>query len=246
MHSEIFELLKKTLTARRITYADLAMRIGVSEPTIKRIFMDRDCKLSRLTLICDALDLTIDDVIAEANRIEVRPVTLDPKTEAQLAEDPSAFYLYLFLLDGMTAKAMQAHFDLSDPALFLLGRRLEVIGLIEMMPGGRMRLLDPSPVRFRRDGPLNEKLLKLNMDFLREVFLNSDTESSAFLTQTRRISDNTARYILSSLQDLARELSDLARKDQLTHADEDLTSYKLSFAWSAVSYSKLLSLLQDS
>jgi transcriptional regulator with XRE-family HTH domain len=48
MNSLIFEALKRTLKAKGVTYRELAERMGVSEPTVKRIFHERNCKLDRL------------------------------------------------------------------------------------------------------------------------------------------------------------------------------------------------------
>ncbi|MEJ6395816.1 helix-turn-helix transcriptional regulator [Gymnodinialimonas sp. 2305UL16-5] len=245
MQSELFDLLRTVLKARGLTYAALAKRLDLSEPTIKRIFAERDCKLSRMTAICSVLDLTLDDLVAEANRVEVTPVSLGDRIEARLADDRPAFHLFLLLLDGMTSEAIQNHYGLDDLALFAIGRRLEKLSLVEVMPGGRLRLNMQGPVEFRRDGPLHRTLLDLNMNFLRATYLDQYTEHSAFLTQSRRVSAKTARHMLTQLRALRAELSDLARKDQLTQPDAALHSYKLSLAWSPVAFSELLDLDAD-
>jgi transcriptional regulator with XRE-family HTH domain len=240
MQSELFELLKTVLKARGLTYGALAERLNLSEPTIKRIFAERDCKLSRMTEICNVLDLTLDDLVAEANRIEVRPLQLGDRLEAQLADDRPAFHLFLLLLDGMTTKAVQDHYLLDERTVFALGRRLEKLGLVELMPHNRIRLRVQGPVQFRRDGPLHQRLLKLNMDFLRATYLEHDTDHSAFLTQTRRMTQKTARHILKRLREVHIELSDLARKDQLTQPNDALNSYKLGMALSPITFSDFL------
>lgn len=242
MQADVFEILKSVLRARRITYAEMARRLDLSEPTIKRIFAEKDCKLSRITEICDVLDLSLADVTAQASRIEVRPIELGDRVEAQLAEDRPAFHLFLLLRDGMSADAIMTHYQLDHSAMFALARRLERTGLIELMPMGRIRLLEDRPIRFRRDGPLHRTLIKLNMDFIKETYLRVDTDMSGFLTQSRRISETTARHVMDRLNDLNKELSDLARKDQLTLPVDALRTYKLVLAWSPVSFSTLLNL----
>lgn len=245
MQSELFDLLKAVLKARGLTYGALAERLNLSEPTIKRIFAERDCKLSRMTEICGALDLTLEDLVAEVNRIEVRPVPLGDRLEAQLAEDRPAFHVFLLMLFGMSSRCIQKEYALDDGAMFALGRRLERMGLVEVMPHNQLRLLIQGPVRFRRDGPLHQRLLRLNMDFLRAAFLAQDTDHSAYFTQTRRITQKTARHILRRLRDVQIELSDLARRDQLTQPETALQSYKLAVALGPVTFSELLSLDTD-
>jgi hypothetical protein len=117
--------------------------------------------------------------------------------------------------------------------------------LVEVMPENRIRLTVKGPVEFRRDGPLHQTLLKLNMGFLRATYLEPDTDRSAFLTQSRRISQKTARHILNRLRDVQVELSDLARKDQLTQPDDALSSYKLGIALSPINFSNLLDIDAD-
>lgn len=245
MQAELFELLKSVLKARRITYAALADRLGVSEPTIKRIFAERDCKLSRMTEICTALDLTLDDVVSEANRVDVRPTQLTDRQEAQLAENRPAFNLLLLLLDGMTTTAIQSHYQLDASRIFDLGMTLEKVGLARVMPGDGVRLTIKAPVEFRRDGPLHQTLVKLNMAFLRRAFTAHDTEHSAYLTQTRRMTQKTAQHILARLRDVQAELSNLARRDQLTQPEDALWSYKLGIAIAPIMFSEVLSLTDD-
>jgi DNA-binding Xre family transcriptional regulator len=221
---------------------DLARRLALSEPTIKRIFAERDCKLSRVTEICAALDLTLDDLVAEANRVEVRLTPLTGQQEAGLAEDRPAFVLFLLLLDGMSREAIQDQYQLGDLEFFDLGRSLEKMGLADMMPGNRIRLTIQGPVEFRRDGPLHQTLVTLNMDFLRNTYLAQDTDHSAYLTQSRRMTRQTAQHILARLRDVQTELANHARRDQLTQAEDALHTYKLGIALSPVVFSELLSM----
>lgn len=245
MQAELFELLKSVLKARRMTYTALAELLGLSEPTIKRIFAERDCKLSRINEICAALGLTLDDLVAEANRIEVRPTRLTGSQEARLAEERPAFNLFLLLLDGMTIEAIQQQYQLEMHRIFRLGMKLEKIGLAEVMPGDRIRLTIQGPVEFRREGPLHQALVTLNMAFLRRTYLAQDTEHSAYLTQTRRMTQKSARHILARLRDVQIELSNLARRDQLTQPENTLRSFKIGIALSPIVFSELLSLADE-
>ncbi len=242
MHADLFIILKSVLKKRKITYADLALRLNLSEPTVKRIFAEKDCKLSRLVEICDALDLTLEDVIAQAERIESRPEYLEPHIEAELAAYPLAFHLFILLRDDMSLEAIKSHYNLEENMLFDLSRRLEKLGLIEIMPYGRIRLFHDQPIKYRRDGPLHRTLLELNMRFFRDVFMKTNTENSGFITKSRRISKSTARHIMKRLLEVDEELSHLSRQDQLMLSDDELQSYKISAAWAPISFSELLKL----
>lgn len=240
MRAEVFETLKRVLRARKLTYADLAQRLGTSEPTIKRIFAARDDKLSRIEEICDALDLPLEDLIAQAKRTEVKPLILSDTVERHLAEDPALFHFFLLLRDGLSATEIQTLFDLSTDRIFRLGQKLDRLGLAQLHEAGRIRLVLDQPIQFRRDGPLHRMLLTLNLDFMRETFFAPDTPESGFLTQSRHISDTTARHMMRELRKLNREFSDMARQDQLTLPAADLKTYKLTLAWGPVTFSRLM------
>lgn len=242
MRAEVFETLKGALRARNLTYADLAERIGCSEPTIKRIFANRDTKLSRLVEICDALDLRLDDIVAQAKRTDPSPVELSDQVELQLSEDPSAFHLFLLLREGLTAVEIAEQFDLTGDAVFNVGMRLERMGLVEVQKNDRLKLRNNGPIRFRRDGPLNRALAAINLKFVRRVFLAEDSDAAGFLTQSRHISDATARQVMQRIRDLTHEFKEMARQDQLTLPSASLQSRKLTVAFSAVDYAALLSI----
>lgn len=242
MQARIFETLKTVLRARKITYAELARRLETSEPTIKRVFAARDDKLSRILEICDALELSLEDIVAQAKRTTVTPVGLVDRIEAQLADNPSLFNFFILLQDGMPAEEIARQFKLHAADTLRMGQKLEQLGLAEVQTTGRIRLLLEHPIQFRRDGPLHRALMKINLDFVRQVFLTPDTEAAAFLTQSRRISDDTARHVMNELRKLNRDLSEMARQDQLTLPASALTSHKLSLAWSRVQFSSLLTI----
>ncbi|WP_028957722.1 helix-turn-helix transcriptional regulator [Sulfitobacter sp. 20_GPM-1509m] len=242
MQARIFETLKTVLRARKITYAELARRLDTSEPTIKRVFAASDDKLSRIVEICDALGLSLEDVVAQAKRTTVTPVMLGDRIEAQLAGDPSLFNFFILLHDGMPVEEIARQFKLEPGDTLRMGQQLERLGLAEVQATGRIRLLLDHPIRFRRDGPLHRALMKINLDFVRQVFLAPDTEAAAFLTQSRRISEDTARHMMTELRKLNRALSEMARQDQLTLPASALKSYKLSLAWSHVQFSSLLTI----
>ena len=145
----------------------------------------------------------------------------------------------------MTIEAIQNQYQLEKQKIFKLGMALEKIGIAEVMPGNRIRLTMQSPVEFRREGPLHQALVALNMAFLHSTYLAQDTEHSAYLTQTRRMTQKTAHHILVRLRDVQIELSNLARRDQLTQPENALQSFKIGIALSPIVFSELLSLAEE-
>ncbi|MEO0392422.1 MAG: helix-turn-helix transcriptional regulator [Pseudomonadota bacterium] len=242
MQAKIFETLKVILRARKITYAQLAKQLGTSEPTVKRMFASRDDKLSRIIRICHILGVPLEDVVAQANRLDIKPLVLGDAIETQLAEEPAVFHVLILLRDGMGTEDIQQHYGITQADIFRLGQRLEALGLARVETSGRIRILVEQPIAFRRNGPLHDRLMTLNLDFVRDVFSAEDSDSAGFLTQSRQISDATARIIMADIQALKNKLADMARQDQLTLPAEALTSHKLTAAWAPVDFSQLLAI----
>ena len=55
--ADLVILLKKELKSARMTYADLAVKLGMAESSVKRMLAKGDMPLSRIDAICRALAL---------------------------------------------------------------------------------------------------------------------------------------------------------------------------------------------
>jgi DNA-binding Xre family transcriptional regulator len=109
----LLDALKKVLKARRITYAQLAVGLAVSEPTVKRLFAQEQITLNRLEQICDFLGLEFADL---ANQIREgrMPQQLSVNQEAALAEEPRLLAFLQYLLNEWSVADMREKLDISD------------------------------------------------------------------------------------------------------------------------------------
>jgi len=60
--------LKARMRAEQITYRQLAHKVGLSEPTIKRDMSRGAFSLRRLEQFCEALDVTLGDLLQPPTR----------------------------------------------------------------------------------------------------------------------------------------------------------------------------------
>src|SRR5580765_3197993 len=60
--ARIIASLKRLMKARSITYKELAGRIKLSEISVKRIFSQSSLSLARLEQICQALEVSIQEI----------------------------------------------------------------------------------------------------------------------------------------------------------------------------------------
>ncbi len=237
---DIFQGLKQALKARNMTYADLAERLGLSEPTIKRIFAECDCKMARLLTICDMLNISLADLVERAGRARDEPVELAPQVERELAENRSLFYLFILLRDGVSESEIMARYRLSKTDLFLVMTRLEKLGLAKADPDGRIRVSVEPPIRFRRHGPLHPLITDINTRFLVDIAERQDGAGAAFHTISRRMLPDSADTIRRELTALDERIKIIARQDQLLAHEHDLETYKLSAAFGPIHFPDLV------
>src|SRR3954464_14888667 len=95
--NRIILALKRGLRSRGITYAMLAKRISLSEPSIKRILSRGSLSLPRLERICEATGISLEELIRPVSSGPAETSsTLSAVQETALAADPpllACFYL---------------------------------------------------------------------------------------------------------------------------------------------------------
>ena len=66
--STLLQGIKAALRSRKLTYRELARRIGISEATVKRDMSRGNFSLRRLDEICSGIGLTLNDLMQRHGR----------------------------------------------------------------------------------------------------------------------------------------------------------------------------------
>ncbi len=156
----VFAALKRILRARRITYADLAPRLGLSESGLKKIFALEDCTLSRLEAIAAAAGVPLGELFEVAAAAPYEHVALTPAQQEALLTKPLLLTVFWKLsVERWSPKRIARACGLKDRALFRLLAELDRLELIILeQPGDRVRLRHGDLVRWLPEGPLLEHL----------------------------------------------------------------------------------------
>ena len=157
---EIAKVLKRLLKERHITYRDLAKKLQISESSVKKQFIADDCSLHRLSQVCKILGVSVSDVLSapSASLIKFRFTT---DQETFLTKNALAFKIYWKLVyEGESLAKIREHFSLSESAFFQQLHQLDKQSLIELLPGGKVKVPDMSLVLWENNGPLVEKIKK--------------------------------------------------------------------------------------
>jgi len=211
---EIIDALKIAMKSRGVTYNHVAEKLGVSEKTIKRLFKDKDCQLSRLNNICDAIGLSIYDLIDFAKRHIEPNIKLENVQEVFLKGNRLHFYFLFFLTVGYTPSQIQKEYGLSDLSIFKYLRDLDRQKFIELGESNRYRLLIEGKLLMRLHGPLHQTLKHVNEIFLNYVLDRDNNSNSAF--------DSSFRYMtLENMREMMREYESVTHKyRKIAHQDE--------------------------
>ena len=225
---EITTALKLAFKAQGVTYRDVADRIGVSEQTIKRLFKDKDCSLSRLSEVCNAINISLYDLLEVAREYSEPMARLSNEQESYLASHPSHFYFLFFLTSGYDLDTIQQHYQLTDIVLFRYLRDLDCQGLIELSVNNQFRLRVEGKLLMR----LNSKLAKLvrerNHAFLDHALNHHNDATTWFSSSFRFMSPDTLNAMHADMEELMRQYRKAAYQDEAILPKERLLPVKWS------------------
>jgi predicted transcriptional regulator len=190
----------------------VARTLKLSEASIKRLFSERSFTLQRLEQICQMMDMSFSDLarLNDRNYLE-RQTTLSNEQEAALAADAILLcYFYLFL-NGWDVNRIARRFDLDEPKQVRMLVKLDKLGLIELQPGNRVRLLTARRIQWRKDGMVRRMYERdVKLAFLQHSFLE---DHSHFGFESAELAPESARMILRKMANLSQEFDELAELD---------------------------------
>ncbi len=211
--ARILTSLKAVMKSRQITYRDLARRIRLSEASVKRIFSRGTLTLTRLDEICQALEVSLSEVVRLAgDQSADSSERLTLEQENALAADPKLLACFYLLSNGRTGWDVGAQLDVDERTVRRLMVRLDALRLIELRPKLRARTRAASVIAWRPDGPLRRLYEgRVRQEFLQAEFSRSG-EALHFLSA--ELSEASSKVLLRKLERLAGEFRDLAELDR--------------------------------
>lgn len=172
-------VLKEALKARGFTYKTMAKCLSLSEVTIKRIFSSgHPCTLERIIQICDQIGVSFLDVASLAKKEVEVDYFLSATQESYFADHPAHFAIFKELYGGTAGVEVIRSWKLSPTLFFKILRKLEKLGLMDVLPGNKIRWRVRGNIRMSHRGPLAKKILRpqinLFLDHIDRVLENDD------------------------------------------------------------------------
>jgi DNA-binding Xre family transcriptional regulator len=219
--------LKQELKAARMTYADLARKLGMAESSVKRMLAKGDMALSRIDAICRALKLDFAELARRVADAQPLLAELTQQQEKAVVADKKLLLVAICVLSQWTLEQMVTAYRLSEAEGIKYLAQLDRIGIIELRPLNRYRLKLAKTFRWRPHGPV--------MNYFREHALldyysgGFDGHGEGLLLVHGSISRSLAPAFVERLQRVAQDFAQQHLADQKL-AEREREGYTLLLA----------------
>ncbi len=207
----LVQTLKRTLRAARITYADIADHLAMSEANVKRLFATQSFTLQRLETICEMMNMDLGDLFSllESERQRIRH--LSRQQEQELVADAKLLLVAVSVRNQMNFEQIVSRYRFSEPEAIQHLAHLDRLGIIDLLPGNRMKLLIDEHFEWLPDGPIERFYQQQIQGPFLDARFNAEIELRQF--EFGLLSESASRAMIRKLRDLALEFTELHRAD---------------------------------
>jgi len=210
--ADLVTALKQELKTARMTYADLARKLGMAESSVKRMLAKGDMALSRIDAICRALKLDFAELARRVADAQPLLAELTQQQEKAVVADKKLLLVAICVLSQWTLEQIVSSYRLTEAEGIKYLAQLDRIGIIELRPLNRYRLKLAKTFRWRPHGPV--------MNYFREHALldyysgGFDGHGEGLLLVHGSISRSLAPSFVERLQRVAQDFAQQHQADQ--------------------------------
>ena len=205
-----------------MSYEQVAGHLDLSLSSVKRLFSTGGFTLQRLEAICDLAGVDLLELArqAEAQRFQVASLTTEQ--ERELIGDPALLLVAICATNRWRFERISRHYQISELRLIQLLAKLDRMGLIELMPGNRIKLRIARNFAWLPNGPIHRYFV----DHVQSAFL-----SGAFIPDRDlhrfawgMLSAESATVLREKMVELMEAFDELTRGDEVRPSQEGRTS----------------------
>lgn len=214
----LIETLKQALKQHRLTYADVAKKLEMSEANIKRMFASKRFSLDRLEDICNLMQLELSDLfqLYEESRQHITQLTLEQ--EKELMSDASLLLVAVSVRNRLSFDDIIHNYDIEATECIRHLAKLDKLKIIDLLPNNRIKLRIDENFRWLANGPIESYFEKqIQAQFLKSGF-KGELEQRLFLFGL--LGDSSTQILHNKLKALAQEFSQLHRQDSKLPLDK--------------------------
>jgi hypothetical protein len=224
--------LKKLLKIKGYTYKKLANEIDLSEISVKRIFSNYDCSISRLATICRVIDSSVLELSEfSMKNIYDQNYYLTDEQETHFSKHPYHFFVFKELKNGKELNNIKFEDDLSKSELEKILLKLDMLKLIVLHPDNKVQVLVRGLIRPNLEGKFFNKVLKnQNLNFLETIYKNIKQSDCCFQSSEVQLSKKSLLEMVNDINEVGRKYREKAFIESKTISNEDLVSVRWLFA----------------
>jgi len=207
----LIHTLKLALRESRITYADVALHLQMSEANVKRLFSSQSFTLQRLEAICELMHMELSDLLELHEASRKRIIHLTEEQEHELVSDSKLLLVAISVRNHLGLEEITRRYLISDTECIHYLARLDRLKIIDLLPGSRIRLLIDDNFSWLPNGPIeNFYQTQIQEQFLKSRF-KGDLDCRLF--QFGLLGEQSALILIQKLQALAEEFNQMHRRD---------------------------------
>lgn len=174
MSAEIVQLvatIKRQLKAQGLTYQQVGRALKLSEASVKRVFASERFSVARLAQVSQLLGFTLAELLQESTSSLPPLDTLSRDQERQLVSDDKLLLVAVCSLNHWSLADILSIYDVSRSDVVKRLRILDGMGILELLPGDRIRRRAKRDFEWLPDGPIRDYFSKQGLgDFLSGPF----------------------------------------------------------------------------
>lgn len=207
----LIQTLKQALRARKMTYAEIAQRLDMSEANVKRMFALERFSLERLEQVCGLIQLELTDLMQLYEESRQRITQLSLEQEKELTEDIKLLLVAVSARNRLGFDDIINNYHISESECIRCLAKLDRLKIIDLLPGNRIKLRIDEHFMWIPDGPIEQFFEKqIQAQFLNARFKG---ELSQRLFLYGLLSERSTQLMQQKMQTLAQEFAELHRKD---------------------------------
>ena len=213
----LIELIKTELKAAGLSYADLARELGLSESSIKRMFASGgEMPLSRVDEICRVLHCDFAELSAKLAQPVKERGQLTLEQERAVVADPKLLLVAICCLSQWSFEQIVAAYRITEAEATAALVQLDRLGVIELRPGNRYKLLLAKTFRWHPQGPVMQFFRE---DVVQDYFSGSFNGDGELLMLVHgQVSPSQAATFVERLQRVGQDFAQQHLADQKLQA----------------------------
>jgi transcriptional regulator with XRE-family HTH domain len=205
--AQLVATIKKHLKSQGKTYRDVALALGLSEPSVKRLFASGRFTVGRLVQVSNLLGYTLAELAREAQTSRPRISVLTETQEREVVSDPRLLVVAVCALNHWEMADIMQYYRFEEAECIKYLLRLDRLRIIDLLPGNRIRLNVERDFDWLPSGPIRQYFRNRGLgDFLQGDFRQPD-EAMAFVNGM--LTDRAIEQLQDELRKLRKKFAEL-------------------------------------